>query len=65
MTVDGGQQTAFTQCVKSGKYADFVSNISERANQDGIFATPTLLVDGKPVQDVSLNGVTAAVNAAL
>ena len=61
----GAQQTAFAQCVKSGKYADFVSRISDRASQDGIFATPTLLVDGKPVQDVSLSGVTAAVNAAL
>jgi protein-disulfide isomerase len=63
--ITGAQQTAFAQCVKSGKYADFVAKISDRANQDGIFATPTLLVDGKPVQDVSLSGVTAAVNAAL
>jgi protein-disulfide isomerase len=63
--ITGAQQTAFAQCVKSGKYADFVARISDRANQDGIFATPTLLVDGKPVQDVSLSGVTAAVNAAL
>ena len=63
--ITGAQQTAFAQCVKSGKYADFVSKISDKANQDGIFATPTLLVDGKPVQDVSLAGVTAAVNAAL
>jgi protein-disulfide isomerase len=63
--ITGAQQTAFAQCVKSGKYADFVAKISDQANQDGIFATPTLLVDGKPVQDVSLSGVTAAVNAAL
>ena len=63
--ISGAQQTAFAQCVKSGKYADFVSKISDKANQDGIFATPTLLVDGKAVQDVSLGGVTAAVNAAL
>jgi protein-disulfide isomerase len=63
--ITGAQQTAFAQCVKSGKYSDFVSKISDKANQDGIFATPTLLVDGKPVQDVSLAGVTAAVNAAL
>jgi protein-disulfide isomerase len=63
--IAGAQQTAFAQCVKSGKYADFVSQISDKANRDGIFATPTLLVDGKPVQDVSLAGVTAAVTAAL
>jgi protein-disulfide isomerase len=63
--ITGAQQTAFAHCVKSGKYAEFVSKISDKASQDGIFATPTLLVDGKPVQDVSLAGVTAAVNAAL
>jgi len=63
--ITGAQQTAFAQCVKSGKYADFVSKISDKASQDGIFATPTLLVDGKPVQEVSLAAVTAAVNAAL
>ena len=51
--------------MKSGKYADFVSRISDKASQDGIFATPTVLVDGKAVQDVSLGGVTAAVNAGL
>jgi len=63
--ITGERQTAFAQCVKSGKYSEFVSKISDKANQDGIFATPTLLVDGKPVQDVSLAGITAAVNAAL
>ncbi len=63
--ITGERQTAFAQCVKSGKYSEIVSKISDKANQDGIFATPTLLVDGKPVQDVSLAGVTAAVNAAL
>jgi protein-disulfide isomerase len=63
--ITGAQQTAFAQCVKSGKYADFVSKISDKASRDGIFATPTLFVDGKPVQDVSLGGVTAAVNAAV
>jgi protein-disulfide isomerase len=63
--ITGPQQDAFAQCVKSKKYADFVSQISEQASQDGILATPTLFVDGKPVQNVSLAGVTAAVNAAL
>ena len=63
--ITGAQQDALAQCVKSKKYAGFVSQISEKASQDGILATPTLLVDGKPVQDVSLAGVTAAVNAAL
>ena len=63
--ITGPQQAAFSQCVKSKKYADFVSKISDVASQGGILATPTLLVDGKPVQHVSLEGITAAVNSAL
>ena len=63
--ITGAQQTAFSHCVTSKKYADLVSKISDQASQSGILATPTLLVDGKPVQDVSLEGVTSAVNAAL
>jgi protein-disulfide isomerase len=63
--ITGAQQDAFSQCVKSKKYAGLVSQISDQASQGGILATPTLLVDGKPIQDVSLAGVTAAVNAAL
>jgi protein-disulfide isomerase len=63
--ITGPQQAAFSQCVKSKKYAGFVSEISDQASRDGVLATPTLLVDGSPVPDVSLAGVTAAVNAAL
>ena len=63
--ITGAQQDAFSQCVKSKKYAGFVAQLTEQASRDGVLATPTLLVDGKPVQDVSLSGVTAAVNAAL
>ena len=60
-----GQHDTFAQCMKSTKYADFVSQITDQANRDGILAMPTILVDGNPVQDASLDGVTAAVNAAL
>jgi protein-disulfide isomerase/uncharacterized membrane protein YphA (DoxX/SURF4 family) len=56
---------SFAQCVKSKKYADFVSRISDQASRDGVLSTPTVLVDGDPVQNVSLTGLTAAVNAAL
>ena len=51
--------------MKTKKYADFVSRISDRASQDGVLATPTVLVDGSPVQDVTLAGITAAVDAAV
>ena len=59
--ITGPQADAFGQCVTSKKYADFVSRISDKANRGGILTTPTLLVDGRPVQQVTLAGITAAV----
>jgi protein-disulfide isomerase len=61
----GAAQTTFSQCVTTKKYADFVTKITDTANQGGILATPTILVDGQPVQDVTLAGVTAAVDTAV
>jgi protein-disulfide isomerase len=61
----GAAQNTFSDCVTSKKYADFVSKISDSADQGGILAVPTVLVDGHPVSDVSLAGVTAAVDSAL
>jgi protein-disulfide isomerase len=55
---------AFAQCVRTGRYADFVARISDQASRDGIFGTPTVLVDGKPVQPVNLENLSAAVNGA-
>jgi protein-disulfide isomerase len=63
--ITGPQADAFGQCVKSKKYADLVSRISDQASQAGILTTPTLFVDGQPVQQVTLAGITAAVTAAL
>jgi protein-disulfide isomerase len=63
--ITGPAADTFSQCVKSKKYEDFVSRISDQASRDGVLATPALLVDGSPVQQVTLAGITAAVNAAL
>lgn len=63
--ITGPRADAFGQCVKSKKYADLVSRISGQASQAGILTTPTLFVDGQPVQQVTLAGITAAVTAAL
>jgi protein-disulfide isomerase len=63
--ITGPAADAFAQCVKTKKYVDFVARISGQASRDGVLATPTVLVDGHPVQQVSLAGITAAVTAAL
>jgi protein-disulfide isomerase len=56
--------TGFPDCVRTKKYADFVSRISEQASRDGVLSTPTVLVDGNVVQPPTLTSVTAAVNSA-
>jgi protein-disulfide isomerase len=42
--------TAFNQCLDSGKYAGQVSQETSAAQSLGVRATPTFLVNGRPVQ---------------
>jgi protein-disulfide isomerase len=54
----------FEHCVRNRPYADFVSRITDQASRDGVLATPTVLVDGSPVQPVTLAELRAAVDRA-
>jgi protein-disulfide isomerase len=63
--IAGTQSQTFSQCVKTKKYVDFVARMSDQASRDGVLGIPTVLVDGSPVQEVTLPGVTAAVDAAV
>lgn len=58
----GATSDAFAQCVLTGRYADFVTRISEQSSKDGILGTPTVLVNGNGLQPVTLANLTAAVN---
>jgi protein-disulfide isomerase len=60
----GATGDAFETCVRNRPYADFVARISEQASQDGVLGTPTVLVDGSPVQPITLAALRAAVNGA-
>ncbi|MFL6127739.1 MAG: MauE/DoxX family redox-associated membrane protein [Mycobacteriales bacterium] len=60
----GGTGAAFETCIRNRPYASFVAQISERASRDGVFGTPTVLVDGSPVQPVTLAALRAAVDRA-
>ena len=60
----GATGDTFASCVRDRRYADFVSRITDQASRDGIFGTPTVLVNGKPVQPVDLATVRTAVEAA-
>lgn len=45
-------------------YGDWVKQATDQASKDGVTGTPTVLVDGKTLGDLSAAGLTAAVSAA-
>lgn len=60
----GATGAEFERCVRDRPYADFVARITDRASRDGVLSTPTVLVDGKPVQPATLANLRAAVDRA-
>jgi protein-disulfide isomerase len=60
----GATSDSFAQCVTSGRYSGFVGEITERSSRAGVVATPTVLVNGAPIQTPTLEAVRAAVNEA-
>ena len=45
--IDKGKLAEFTDCVNSGKYADWAVASNQTFNKKGIASTPTLLINGK------------------
>jgi protein-disulfide isomerase len=41
---------AFGACVRAGRYLDWPSHVTDLATERGVSATPTVLVDGAPVE---------------
>jgi protein-disulfide isomerase len=58
----GGPQVA--SAIKDMKYADWVKKVTDQASKDGVTGTPTVIIGGSQVQDLSPSGITAAVKAA-
>ncbi|MBY8872447.1 DsbA family protein [Micromonospora sp. PLK6-60] len=54
----------FGACVRDGTYKPWTERVTDDAGRAGVTSTPTILVDGKPVQDRSPDGIRAAVEAA-
>ena len=50
--------------IRAGTYADYVARATDQSSKNGVTGTPTVLVDGKAVDQPTLDQVTAAVNAA-
>jgi protein-disulfide isomerase len=45
-------------------YGDWVAQAEDQASKDGVTGTPTVMVNGQPLEDLSAAGLTAAVNTA-
>jgi len=62
-TSAGITDAGFATCLHDGKYAGWVTHVTDAAVQRGINATPTVFVNGKQV-DATAAAVQAAVDAA-
>jgi protein-disulfide isomerase len=60
----GASGTAVEQGIRDLTFGDWVATVTDQASQDGVTATPTVLVDGETLGDLSANGLTAAVATA-
>jgi protein-disulfide isomerase len=50
--------------IEQRTYGDWVKQATDRASKDGVTGTPTVVVDGKKLTDLTANGLSAAVAAA-
>jgi protein-disulfide isomerase len=50
--------------IRERTYGDWVRKATDQASKDGVTSTPTVVVDGKALTDLSAAGLTAAVQAA-
>ena len=60
----GATGSQVSDAIKNLKYADWTKKVTEQASKDGVTGTPTVLVGGKTLQDLTASGVTAAVQSA-
>jgi protein-disulfide isomerase len=60
----GATGDAVTQAIDGLRYADWTKKVTDQASKDGVTGTPTVIIGGKQVADLSPSGITAAVGAA-
>jgi protein-disulfide isomerase len=60
----GATGDAVEQQIRDLTYGDWVETVTDRASRDGVTGTPTVLVDGEPLEELSADALSAAVTAA-
>jgi protein-disulfide isomerase len=62
-TQAGAPAAAFSECVSSGRYLTWTAHVTEEASKAGVTGTPTVLVNGRPVQPPTPDRLRAAIEA--
>ncbi len=62
--ITGDDFTTFQQCVSTQNHTAFVQAVTDNASKRNVVQTPTVQINGKELQDTSLDGFNAAVKAA-
>jgi protein-disulfide isomerase len=60
----GATGTAVSNAIKNLTYADWTKQVTAQASKDGVTQTPTVIIGGHQLTDLSPAGITAAVQAA-
>lgn len=60
----GLNEASFDQCVRDGDYHDWVVYATDAAADEGVHATPTVLVDGTRLEPLSVPALVEAIDAA-
>jgi protein-disulfide isomerase len=60
----GASGSAVESAIRDLTYGDWVKEITDQASKDGVNQTPTVKVDGHQLEDLSVSGVTSAVQSA-
>jgi protein-disulfide isomerase len=60
----GASGSAVEQAIRNLTYGDWVKKSTDQASKDGVTGTPTVLVGGKKLTDLTPAGLTTAVTAA-
>jgi protein-disulfide isomerase len=63
-TQAGATGASVAQAIRNLTYGDWVKTSTDQASKDGVTGTPTVLVAGKKLTDLTAAGLTAAVSAA-
>jgi protein-disulfide isomerase len=60
----GAEGSAVERAIRDLTYGDWVKTATDEASKDGVTGTPTVVVDGQELADLSPGGLTAAVSVA-